>query len=114
MDYYFENEWLNTQQQKSDYLNVRVAFSRDQEQKVYAQDKLLENASEIFHLINEKNCAILIAGNSKRMPEDVLAILEKVIQNGLENSNTSSSNESNKNYVKSLQLKNRIQMETWS
>lgn len=117
MDYYFENEWLKIQQEHPSYLNLYVAFSRDQPQKIYVQDKLLENSDYLFNLIHNSNCLILIAGNSKRMPEDVMAILEKIVRNNLEklnNNDQSNLDESAKNYMKSLQAKFRIQLETWS
>jgi sulfite reductase alpha subunit-like flavoprotein len=115
MDYYFENEWKNIQVEHPNYLNLNIAFSRDQPEKIYVQDQLLENSDNVFNLIHNSNCLILIAGNSKRMPEDVMAILEKIIRNNLEKSNNSDQlDELAKNYMKSLQAKFRIQLETWS
>ena len=108
-DYYFESEWEQSLSKHPNFLSVNVAFSRDQEEKVYVQDLLLKNSDQIFNLLNSLDAYILIAGNSKRMPEDVLAILEKIIAQNL-----NEDLELAKTYMKNLETRKRIQLETWS
>ncbi|RNA25256.1 NADPH-dependent diflavin oxidoreductase 1 [Brachionus plicatilis] len=116
-DFYFENEWKLIAD--SNHLFLHPAFSRDQEEKVYVQDLMLNNSDEIFDLIHNRESLILIAGNSKRMPEDILATLEKIIKQnsqnlGLDETDQEKIDEFAKKYVDGLALKNRLQMETWS
>ena len=68
------------------------------------------NSNLVFNLIHSSNAYVLIAGNSERMPQDVLAYLEKIIK---QNVNLTDDLEV-KEYIKNLQSKKRIQMETWS
>jgi len=114
-DYYFEQEWADTQDKHPNFLSLYPAFSRDQDEKIYVQDLLLKNSTQIYDLINDKNALILIAGNSNRMPEDVVAILEKIIATNLNSSNQNEKPEDMaKSYIDKLKTSHRIQMETWS
>ncbi|CAF0704318.1 unnamed protein product [Brachionus calyciflorus] len=118
-DYYFEHEWNEIKEKNSNWLSIYPAFSRDQEEKIYVQDLMLKNSEKIFDLVHNLGCNILIAGNSKRMPEDVLAILEKIIvmnanKLGFEKSDAEKIEEFAKKYVNNLSLQNRLQLETWS
>lgn len=121
-DFYFEKEWESISKDYEGYLSVYPAFSRDQEEKVYVQDLMLKESELVFDLIHNQKCLILIAGNSKRMPEDVIAILEKIIANnvsklgyeGNENDQNFNAEELAKNYIKNLATQNRLQLETWS
>ena len=112
-DYYFEKEWSNTQENFPNYLGLHPAFSRDQNEKIYVQDLLLKNSNQVYDLINNKDVLILIAGNSKRMPEDVIAILEKIIAENLR-SNNENADDLAKSYIDKLKTDQRIQLETWS
>ena len=87
---------------------MHTAFSRDQPEKIYVQDLMLENSNSVFNLLENLDAYILIAGNSKRMPQDVIAYLEKIVNENVSNEYLA------KEYVKNLQTKKRIQMETWS
>lgn len=109
-DYYFQHEWLSIQQSYPENFYLNTAFSRDQQEKIYVQDLLLLNAERVFDLIDQLDAYILIAGNSKRMPQDVLAYLEKIVRQNLNLTDEAQAKE----YIKNLQSKKRIQMETWS
>ena len=117
-DFYFENEWNEIIRDKPGYLRLNPAFSRDQDIKIYVQDLLLENGEEVWKLLDDKEAQVLIAGNSKRMPQDVMAILQRVIHTNLAKQNPNMSQEELeslvKDYLKNLETKRRIQMETWS
>ncbi|KAL7627662.1 NAPDH-dependent diflavin reductase [Parahypoxylon ruwenzoriense] len=67
-DYYFEHEW--------DRLGVKVftAFSRDQPEKIYVQDRIREQASLVCQYI-QKGAVICICGSSGKMPEAVRSAL---------------------------------------
>ncbi len=114
-DLYFESEWRRFVDKKS--LELRVAFSQQSGmEKVYVQDLLLIDSEKIFQLIDKMEATILIAGSSKRMPQDVLAILEKIVRQNLFRLGTDDQDldKLSSDYVKNLEKMKRIQLETWS
>jgi sulfite reductase (NADPH) flavoprotein alpha-component len=56
-----------------------TAFSRDQSDKIYVQDRMLENASEVWAWL-EEGAHVYVCGDAKRMAKDVDAALHRVIQ----------------------------------
>lgn len=104
-DFYFRDEWGKLSESGS--LNLLTAFSRDQADKVYVQDLLIKNSTQMYEMIVNRQATILIAGSSNRMPQDVLANLEKLLSEHL-------GVEEAKEAIKSMELKRRIQLETWS
>ncbi len=114
-DFYFEKEWKSFADKNS--LELRVAFSQQNNmEKVYVQDLMLIDSEKIFELIDKMEATVLIAGSSKKMPQDVLAILEKIIKNNLFNSSADDieSDKLSNEYIKNLEKMKRIQLETWS
>lgn len=65
---------------KSGVLNrIDTAFSRDQTEKIYVQDRILEQ-SEDFYAWLEKGGFIYICGDASRMAKDVDAAIHKVVE----------------------------------
>lgn len=58
--------------------NLSVAFSRDMEQKVYVQHRLLENAAEVYRWIND-GAVIYVCGDEKYMAHDVDQTLRRIV-----------------------------------
>ncbi len=56
-----------------------VAFSRDQAEKVYVQDKLRRQAKEIWQWL-EQGAHLYICGDANRMAKDVHQALSDIIQ----------------------------------
>ncbi len=56
-----------------------TAFSRDQAEKVYVQDRILEQASEFFAWL-EAGGYIYICGDASRMAKDVDKAIHKVVE----------------------------------
>src|SRR5213079_574609 len=56
------------------------AWSRDQAQKVYDQDKLADNAAEIWKWIDAEGAQFFVCGDARRMAKDVDATLRKIVQ----------------------------------
>ncbi len=56
-----------------------VAFSRDQEEKIYVQQRMLENAAELFAWL-EAGAHFYVCGDASRMAKDVDAALHKVVE----------------------------------
>jgi sulfite reductase alpha subunit-like flavoprotein len=85
-----------------------VAFSREQERKVYVQHKIKEESARVWRLLNE-GAAIYVAGSSTKMLADVTEALEEVIakESGV-------SRESAARWLKTLEKAGRFNIETWS
>ena len=76
-DFLYQVEWQNYL--KSGLLTkIDLAFSRDQAEKIYVQDRLLENADEIFAWL-ERGAHIYVCGDMSRMAKDVEAALLSII-----------------------------------
>jgi sulfite reductase (NADPH) flavoprotein alpha-component len=56
------------------------AWSRDQAHKIYVQNKMLENAAEIWDWIDRKGAQFYVCGDARRMAKDVDAALRKIVQ----------------------------------
>lgn len=56
-----------------------LAFSRDQEHKVYVQDKMLEKASHFWKWLQE-GASIYVCGDAARMAKDVDATLHRIVE----------------------------------
>jgi len=77
-DFLYQVEW---QSWLKDGLlsHMDVAFSRDQEQKVYVQHRILEQAKRFYEWI-QNGAAIYVCGDSEHMAPDVHAAILKVLQ----------------------------------
>lgn len=76
-DYFYENEWEDLGQKG--HLQVDLAFSRDQEQKVYVQHKMREKGRELFQWL-EEGAYLYVCGDAQRMAKDVEATLQSIIE----------------------------------
>lgn len=56
-----------------------LAFSRDQPEKIYVQNKMLDNAAELFAWL-EQGAYFYVCGDASRMAKDVDAALHQVIE----------------------------------
>ena len=76
-DFLYQVEWQGYL--KSGLLTkIDLAFSRDQAEKIYVQDRLLENADEVFSWL-ERGAHIYVCGDMSRMAKDVEAALLTII-----------------------------------
>ncbi|MBB1298476.1 MULTISPECIES: assimilatory sulfite reductase (NADPH) flavoprotein subunit [unclassified Pseudoalteromonas] len=93
---------------KSGLLNkVDVAFSRDQAEKVYVQDKLRSNSKDVFEWL-EAGAHFYICGDANRMAKDVHNALLDIVKE-----NTGKSNEDAEQYLKDLRSANRYQKDVY-
>lgn len=78
-DFLYQEE-LENYQKKGVLTKLDTAFSRDTEQKVYVQHKMLENSKELFEWLENGAC-VYVCGDKQFMAKDVheslLAIIEK-------------------------------------
>jgi sulfite reductase (NADPH) flavoprotein alpha-component len=105
-DYLYGEEW---EAWKSDGSLARLdlAFSRDQLAKVYVQDRMRENAAELWNWI--KNGAyFFVCGDAKRMAKDVDVALHDVIaqQGGMDAAAAAE-------YVKQMKKEKRYQRDVY-
>lgn len=76
-DFLYQVEWQRYV--KEGVLNrIDLAWSRDQKQKIYVQDKLREQGAELWSWINE-GAHIYVCGDANRMAKDVEQALLEVI-----------------------------------
>ncbi len=77
-EFLYQTEWLK--HLKSGALTrMDVAFSRDQEQRVYVQHKMLEQAKDLYQWM-EEGAHIYICGDMKKMAVDVQNALLSILQ----------------------------------
>ena len=99
-DFLYQTEW-------QDYLadgfltKLDVAFSRDQEEKVYVQDRMRENSAELYEWL-EKGASFYVCGDASRMATDVDLALHEIIEK-----EGGKSNEEAATYVKKLKTDKR-------
>ena len=93
---------------KNNFLTrLDLAFSRDQEHKVYVQDRMLEQAKLFWSWIQD-GASIYVCGDATRMAKDVDATLHTIVQQqaGL-------SNEAASNFVQDLKDQNRYHRDVY-
>ena len=77
-DFLYQIEWQKLL--KDGYLEkLDVAFSRDQEQKIYVQHRLIEKQKEIYEWLN-KGASIYLCGDMKQMARDVQKALLQIFE----------------------------------
>lgn len=77
-EFLYQLEWQRYLKEKT-LTKLSVAFSRDLEQKVYVQDRLLENSREVFDWL-ENGGHFYVCGDMKKMAGDVNHALLKIIE----------------------------------
>ena len=86
---------------------IDVAFSRDQEQKIYVQDRLRQNAAQVWQWL-EKGASFYVCGDMSSMAKEVeLALLQIIEQQG-NNTQTQA-----KNYLNQLKKQARYQRDVY-
>jgi sulfite reductase (NADPH) flavoprotein alpha-component len=76
-DFLYESEW-NEWQKSGVLTRLDLAFSRDQAQKIYVQDRMRENGAELWKWISA-GAYFYVCGDAKRMAKDVDAALHEII-----------------------------------
>lgn len=105
-DFLYQLEWQKLL--KDGYLEkIDVAFSRDQEEKVYVQNRLIERQKEVFEWLN-KGANIYLCGDMKQMARDVQETLLRIFetQGGM-------TQEKAMEYLKTLKKEKRFQLDVY-
>ncbi len=77
-DFLYQVEW-QAHLESGLLSKLDVAFSRDQNHKIYVQDRIKENAKEVYHWL-ENGAYFYVCGDKENMARDVEATLLDVIQ----------------------------------
>lgn len=104
-EFFYKDFWENLVEQKR--LNLDVAFSREQTQKVYVQHKMLAQAAKLFSWI-QAGAHIYVCGDATYMTKDVEAALCQILC-----SEGNLSPENAKNYLKNLKKEHRYQKDVY-
>src|SRR5699024_5988380 len=106
-DFLYQVEW---QRWLKDGVLTRmdVAFSRDTDEKVYVQHKMLENSRDLFQWV-EEGAVVYVCGDEKHMATDVHQTLVDII----ETEGKMNSAEAN-DYLAQMQQQKRYQRDVYS
>lgn len=105
-DFLYQTEW---QKWLKDGVLTKmdVAFSRDTDEKVYVQHRMLENSKELFEWLQE-GAALYICGDEKNMAHDVHNTLLQIIEN-----EGGMSRENAEEYLADMQQQKRYQRDVY-
>ncbi len=78
-DFFYEEEWVEALAQGR-LARLDAAFSRDQPSKVYVQDRMRENAAEMWRWIGN-GAYFYVCGDAHHMAKDVDAALREIVAN---------------------------------
>lgn len=107
-DFMFEQE-LDDWKNRKIITDLFVAFSREQEQKVYVQSLIAENAKDIWELIAKESAMFYICGDAKKMAKDVMSELTRIaMQQGSMNEDAAVA------YWNKMEKDGRLLKDVWS
>lgn len=77
-DFYYHQE-LQAQLHAGHLTRLSLAFSRDQAQKIYVQDRMREAGDELWRWL-EEGAYFYVCGDASRMAKDVDSVLREIVQ----------------------------------
>ena len=77
-DFLYEDFWMDLS--SKNFLKLSLAFSRDQEEKIYVQNLMLKEASKLWEWL-QKGSYFFVCGDASSMAKDVEATLIEIAQN---------------------------------
>jgi sulfite reductase (NADPH) flavoprotein alpha-component len=81
-DFLYQAEWLDLRR-RGLLTRMNVAFSRDQDAKVYVQHRMLEHGAELWRWIEEEGAYVYVCGDAHHMAPDVhTALLNVAAEHG--------------------------------
>ena len=78
-DFLYRDE-LDSMQADGHLTRLDTAFSRDQERKIYVQDRMLEQATTFWSWL-EDGASVYVCGDASRMAKDVHAAIHTIVAN---------------------------------
>ncbi|ETV88811.1 hypothetical protein H257_00303 [Aphanomyces astaci] len=107
MDFLYGAEWKQLESNRA-ITSLHVAFSRDQEDKIYVQAKLAQQKAAVFAVLSQGGYCF-VAGSAKRMPSDVYSTIRDIVA-----SEGRVSIKEADVFMKSLVRQKRYIVESWS
>ncbi|MBS1213028.1 MAG: sulfite reductase flavoprotein subunit alpha [Proteobacteria bacterium] len=105
-DFLYQQEWLD--HRKNGLLKrIDVAFSRDDDEKVYVQQRMRENSRELYAWL-EEGAYFYVCGDAQRMARDVHEAMLDVVAK-----ESGRSREAAEEYVNALQTAKRYQRDVY-
>jgi sulfite reductase (NADPH) flavoprotein alpha-component len=105
-DFLYQVEWQNYL--KSGLVTkLDVAFSRDQKQKIYVQDRIKENSADVYEWL-QRGAHLYICGDANRMAKDVHETLVEVVA-----TQGNKTTEQAEEYLKELRINKRYQKDVY-
>ncbi|KAJ1814333.1 NAPDH-dependent diflavin reductase [Coemansia sp. RSA 2598] len=88
-------------------LHLYCAFSRDQPERIYVQQRIADESARLWHLL-EAGAVVYVSGNARQMPQDVRQAFVAVVseRGGLDAEDADA-------YVRKMQRCGRYQEECW-
>lgn len=104
---FFYREELESMCADRHLTRLDTAFSRDQERKIYVQDRMIENAAMFWNWL-EEGATVYVCGDASRMAKDVHSALGRIVekQGGM-------SGEKAEEYVASLKDQHRYHRDVY-
>jgi len=108
-DFIYEKSWEEWGSKLGDKFELVTAFSREQEKKVYVQNKLRDYADEVYKLITEDKANFYVCGDAARMAREVNEVLVDIIseKRGI-------TKQKAEDAVKSMRSSQQYQEDVWS
>ncbi|MES2676193.1 MAG: bifunctional nitrate reductase/sulfite reductase flavoprotein subunit alpha [Pseudomonadota bacterium] len=78
-DFYYRDE-LHEFQQQGVLNELSLAFSRDQQEKIYVQDRMREQGEKIWQWIDAEGAHFYVCGDASKMAKDVDNCLRDIVQ----------------------------------
>lgn len=106
-DFLYKDEWTKYSKVLGDRFELITAFSREQEKKIYVQNRMLDHGKEIMELLKQ-GAFFYVCGDASKMARDVQKALVMIVakENKL-------STEDAEDIVKELKVQNRYQEDVW-
>jgi sulfite reductase (NADPH) flavoprotein alpha-component len=105
-DFLYREE-LESMQADGHLTRLDTAFSRDQESKVYVQDRMVEQSAQFWSWLQD-GASVYVCGDASRMAKDVHAALQTIVE---KQGNMSSS--AAEEYVQSLKEQHRYHRDVY-
>lgn len=105
-DFLYQLEWQD-QLKSGNLTRLDVAFSRDQPEKVYVQDRMIQQAKELYQWLQE-GAHFYVCGDANRMASDVHQALISIVEN-----QAGISREAAESYVEDLKKSKRYQRDVY-
>ena len=105
-DFLYRDE-LETMRDDGHLTRLDLAFSRDQERKIYVQDRMLEQGAEFYRWLQD-GASVYVCGDASRMAKDVDATLHTIVEQ-----QSDLSKEAASEYVQQLKEENRYHRDVY-